>query len=160
MAADHGDAVLGPEPLDGLEVLDEARYPLRLAGAEGLELDLAVAETAAEDQVAAGDQVDGGVLLGDVEGLVQREQDDSGGQSQARHLGRDAGQERQLLDLLEGRGAVVAALGDLPEAELFGEPGLRHQLLEALAHVVARRKLAADGKSKLHDRSPLGHLRG
>src|SRR5499426_558126 len=73
---DHVDRVLGPQPPHGLQVLLEALHALLLRRAERQELDVAVAERDAEDDLAAAHHVDGCDLLGDVQRLVEREQDE------------------------------------------------------------------------------------
>ena len=61
-----------------------------------------------------------------------------------------AGQVRQLLEVLVGMGRIVRALGQRGEAQLVGQPRLRHQLLKADLHVVAGVKLAAGHQAELH----------
>jgi hypothetical protein len=67
----HAHPLLGPEPLDGDQILLQSRHPLALGGAEGLELDIPVAERDTEDHLAPGHDVKGGELLGDIQRLVQ-----------------------------------------------------------------------------------------
>src|SRR5688572_15720522 len=72
--------VLGPQPLDRLERLLEAGAALLPLDAEGLELDVPVADAEAEDHAAAADDVEGRDLLGHVDGIEERQQEDPGEQ--------------------------------------------------------------------------------
>src|SRR5438046_1958004 len=91
--AGHGHDVLGPQPLHGEEVLLEAAHALLLGRAEGQVLDLAVAEGDAEDDLASAHDVGGRDLLGDVERLVEREQDQPEVDPEIRRLGHDPAEE-------------------------------------------------------------------
>ena len=109
----------------------EARHPLGLRGAEALELHLAVAEAGAEDHAPAGHHVECGDLLGDIERLVQREQDDPGQEPAARRFDHQPRQQGELLVLLQRVGGVVHARGENVEAQRVGEPGLGAEVREA-----------------------------
>ena len=150
MRACHGHAVLGPEADDGLEVLFEPRHPLRLRRAETLELHLAIAEPGAEDHAPARHHVEGGDLLGDIQRLVQREQDDPRQQPATRRLGHEAREQRHLLVLLQRVGGVVHTRGEDVEPQLVREPRLGAEVREPRVHVLAAAELAADEESVLH----------
>ena len=150
MGARHGHAVLGPEADDGVEILFEPRHPLGLRGAETLELHLAVAEAGTEDHAPARHHVERGDLLGDIEWLVQREQDDPRQQAAAGCLGHQPRQQRELLILLQRVGGVVHAGGEDVEAQLVRESRPGAEVREARVHVLAAAELAADKESVLH----------
>ena len=150
MRARHAHALLGPEADDGLEVLLQAHHPLALRGAEALELHLAVAEAGAEDHAPARHHVEGGDLLGDVERLVQREQDDPRQQAAARRLDHEPRQQGELLVLLQRPGGVVHAGGEDVVAQLVREPRLGAEVCEARVHVLAAAELAADEEAVFH----------
>ena len=50
MAAAHGHGFFGPQSLDRLEVLLEARHPITPVRTEGVKLHFAVADSGAKDQ--------------------------------------------------------------------------------------------------------------
>jgi hypothetical protein len=133
-----------------LEILLEPPHALLLRGAEREELDVAIAQRHAEDHLAAAHDVDGGDLLGDVERLVQRQQDQPEVEPQARCLGHDAREERQLLQALPRGAAVMHPLGDRVEAEPVGQARLLQELLEPCRHVVALRVLGPEHQTEPH----------
>jgi hypothetical protein len=57
--------------------------------------------------------------------------------------------EHDLVERLQRMGRVVHALGERREPEPVDEPHLLDHLLEAHAHVLVLRKLAADHQSEL-----------
>ena len=148
--ADHVHRVLGPQPLDRFQVLLEALHPLLLRRAEGEELDVAIAEGGAEDDLAAAQDVGGGDLLGDVQRLVEREQHEPEVDAHVRGLGHDPAEERHLLQALPRRAAVVHAVGDRRVAERVGQSRLLRELAEARLHVVPGRELGAHHQAELH----------
>ena len=115
----------------------QASDALGLGGAETLELHLAVAEAGAEDHAPAGHDVEGRDLLGNIEGLVQREQDDPRQQAAARRLDHEPRQQRDLLVLLQGVGGVVHAGGEDVKPQLVRERGLSAEVGETRVHVLA-----------------------
>ncbi len=89
-------------------------------------------DTASADELGAatGEDIDGGVVLGQADGVVVGEQGDGGGEAQARRTLGDGGED--------GRGGgddvlaeVVLAEVERPEAELLGEGAEVDQLAEA-----------------------------
>ena len=158
MGARHAHAVLGPQADDGFEVLLQPRHALGLRSPKTLELHLAVAEAGAEDRAPARHHVEGGDLLGDIQRLVQREQDDAGQQAAARRLGHEAGQQRHLLILLQRPGGIVHAGGEDIEAERVREPRLGAEVGEARVQVLAAAELAADEEAVLQDAPPCARV--
>jgi hypothetical protein len=150
MGRRHVDGILGPQAPDGFEILLEPPHALFLRRAKRQELDVAIAECHAEDDLAAAHDVDRRDLLRDVEGLVERQQDEAEVEPQVRGLRHDAREKRQLLQALPRGAAVVHALGDRVEAERVGEPRLLHELLEPGRHVVAVRELRPEHETELH----------
>src|SRR3954469_1004327 len=73
MRALHRHEIFGPQPADGFQALLEALAEAAAGHPERLELNFPVADAAAEDELAAGHEVEGGELFGDIERLVQRQ---------------------------------------------------------------------------------------
>ncbi len=153
MRARHVDKILGPQPLDGEQTLLEARSGIAPRQPERLELDIAVADAAAKNQLAAAHDVEGGELFGDVERLVQRQQHQPADQPQARRQYRRLGQKRDLLQGLQRVGAVMRALDQCIEAELFGAHDEVDVVCEPGAHILARGMLATDDQADFHSHS-------
>jgi len=151
-----GHAVLAPQALDQRQILLEALHSLALGHTEGVELHVAVAEADAEDEVAAGDDVEGGDRLGGVDGVVQVEEQDAEPQRHFASLRGEPRQERHALQLL-----VVA----LVEVVLAGEDGVpaavahgpHHGDLvgERAHHVGVEGLLVGDEQADLHAMLPL-----
>src|SRR6202023_1476044 len=99
MRALHCDEILGPQPPNRFEALLEALAQTGARHAERLELDIAVADAAAEDQLAPRHDVQGGELLGEVERLMERHQYEAAYQAQTGRDRRGIGEERDLLDV-------------------------------------------------------------
>ena len=150
MGARHRHAVLGPETDDGLQILFQPHHPLGLGGAETLELHFAIAEAGAEDHAPARHHVEGGDLLGDIQRLVEREQDDARQQPAARRLDHEPRQQRDLLILLQRVGGIVHAGGQNVVAQLVGELRLGAEIGEARVHVLAAAELAANEEAVIH----------
>ena len=138
MRARHVDEILGPQPLHGEEALLETPRRLFPRQAEGLELDVAVADAAAEYQFAAAHDVQRRQLLGDVQRLVQRQQHEPADETQARRQDRRLRQKRDLLQGLQRVRAVMRAFDQRIEAELLGPHDEVDVVCETGAHVVAR----------------------
>ena len=81
---------------------------------------------------------------------MQRQQHESDVQAQIGAFGHGAGEERQLLDILQRVASVVRAFGDAGETELVGMTDLFHALREPLRHIVFLGKLAADHQAELY----------
>jgi hypothetical protein len=67
----EADAVLGPQTFDDFETLLEAADALAARHAKGVELDIAIAEPDAEDEIAPPDRVERGDVLSDFDRIVQ-----------------------------------------------------------------------------------------
>src|SRR6266478_5606481 len=149
MRALHRDEILGPQAPDRIEAFLEAQAQAGARHAKRLEFDIAVADAAAEDQLAARHDIQGGELLGKVERLVQRQQHEPADEAQPRRDRRGIAEERDLLDGFERVGAVMRALDDAVKAERFGAPH-ELQIVAQMRSDVARRVLAANNEAQLH----------
>ena len=92
--------VLRPQPAHEIEVLHHARDALAPRHVECVELDVSVAETDAEDEVAPGDDVERRHGLRDVYRVVEIEQQDTEAGGHLARFGDQAGDERHDLELL------------------------------------------------------------
>src|SRR5262249_47609364 len=120
MRALHRDELLGPQPLHRFEAFLEPLAEPRARHAERLELDVAVADAAAEDELAVRQDVQCRELLGEIERLVQWEQDEATDEPQFRRNRRRISKEWDLLHRLEWMRAVMGALDDAVEADFLG----------------------------------------
>ncbi len=121
------------QPPHDVELLaEDADPPLRRAERGGLLG--AVAEPDAEHEAPAGDDVERRRLLGHLDRVQEREEEDSGSDAHVARLRREAGEERHRLEHLERRRQEVLAGEDRVEAgvaheahllEVLGEPGGR-----------------------------------
>jgi hypothetical protein len=116
-----GDRLLGPELLHQLQRLVEPAGPLLVGHVEVVELLGPVAETRAEDEPALGDDVEGGDLLGQHHGVVQRRDHDVGDQARARvAVGGEPGEQRHRLQPPQFPVEEVLADRDVVEALVLG----------------------------------------
>jgi hypothetical protein len=106
----EGHLVLGPRPLDHLQRFLQASGAVALANAERLELDVPVADADPKEDASTAQHIERGQLLGDIHGVEQRQQEDSGQQAHVAAFRGQPGQQRDRLQLL--------ALGEevLPDA--------------------------------------------
>ena len=141
MSARIAHGLARPEALDDLEPLDEAAEPPRRVLAHGLVLDVAVAEPDAEDEAAAADDVERGDLLGDLYGMMQGEEQDSGAERHGSGFGRDPREDRNRLEVGEGGREIVLAGPNGIEADGRRQSHLLEVLLEAAGLRVIRRVL-------------------
>ena len=98
-----GDVVLGPEPPDDLDPLAEPADPLGHRHAEDGELLGPVAEPHPEEEPAAGDHVQEGADLRDLDGVVERQEDQVRADPEPLGLGREALEEREQGEVVEAR---------------------------------------------------------
>jgi hypothetical protein len=85
------DIVFGPQPLDDIQTLFETAHALAARHAEGVELDIAIAQPDTKDEIAAPDRVERGNAFGDLDRVVQRRQQHTGDTG---HLPRLGGEPR------------------------------------------------------------------
>jgi hypothetical protein len=114
--------LLGPQPAQQGDLL---RHPPAAVGerlAERLVLHRVPAESDAEPELAAGQQVDLGGLLGDEGGLSLRQDDDAGDQLQRRQRGQVAEHDQRLV---ERRVDVVRAI----PGRVHGGVGAQHMVV-------------------------------
>ena len=107
-AAHHRDALLGE------------RYPVGAPPPERLELLVAVAHAEAEHHATAGEHVDGGDVLRQLERVVERQQQDVGRELHLLRARRDRGQQWNRRRRVAVLGEVVLGDPDRVEAELLG----------------------------------------
>ena len=124
--------------------------------AEGLELDIAIAQADTQNDLAAGDDVESGKLLGDMQRRQQRQQQHAGIQPQPRCLGGEPGQHRHELQHLERMRAVMRGLGDRVEAKPIRQPNEGQSFLEAARNVLAGFRLTAHHETELELRRHFG----
>ncbi len=154
----EGDIVLGPQPLDGFQTLLEAAHTLAARHPKRVELDIAIAEPDAEDEIAAPDRIERGNVLGDFDRVVQGRQQHPGDASHLAGLGGEPRQERDQLNLAHPFAEVMLPGGDGIPAAVARQP--RHGILtlEGGDHVASRRVLAGEKDPDLHDVSAVSGL--
>ena len=145
----HLDLILGPQPLDRRQAGLEPGHPLRARHAERLELDIAVAEADAEDDLTAGDDVEGGEFFRHMQRRHQGQQQHARVEPHARRLGGEARQHGHHLQHLERVRAVMRGLGDGSEPELVRQPHESQGFLEPAGNVLAFLGLSADDEAEL-----------
>ena len=94
VSALEGDLLPGPEELHQLDGLGHARHPVLPGGADGLQLRLPVPQANAQGEPSLADVVQSHSRLGDVNGVVQREQDDACQEPHVPRLRRQPAQQR------------------------------------------------------------------
>jgi hypothetical protein len=102
-----------PQRADGAHRLRRARAALLERDAERVELLLQPADADAEDGAAARQHVERGDLLGDVERVALRQDQDAGGDLDRRRDGGDVGERQQRVgqrQVLRGRNASAAVV--------------------------------------------------
>jgi hypothetical protein len=112
MGASHVYGVLSPEALDGFQILLEPFDALSLGRAKSAEFYLAIAQRYAKDHLAATHNVHRGNLFGNVQGLMQREEDEAKVKAHVRRLGHDPTEKGKLLKILPWRADIMHAVGD------------------------------------------------
>ena len=141
---------LGPQPLDDIETLLEAAHPLAARHAERIELDLAIAETDAKDEIAAPDRIERGDAFGDLDRVVQGRQQYSGDAGHLARLGREPRQKRDQLQLAHAFAQIMLTGGDGVPAAVARQPRHRVLAFELGDDVAARRVLAGQKNADLH----------
>src|SRR5262245_19482354 len=144
------DLVLGPEPLDDLKTFLEPSQALALRYLERIELDLAIAQPDAEDEVATPDDVERGDAFGHLDRVVKIDEQDAGHAGHLARLGGQAPAERNELELAHALTQVVLAGGDRVPAVIARQAGHRELLVERGDHVGAERVLVGDEDADLH----------
>src|SRR5262245_39017557 len=112
MGASHVYGVFSPEALNGFQILLEPFDALPLGRAKSEELDLAIAQRYAKDYLAATHDVHRSNLFGNVQGLMQRQEDEAKVETHVRRLGHDPAEKGKLLKILPWRAAIMHAIGD------------------------------------------------
>jgi hypothetical protein len=112
MGASQVYGVLSPEALDGFQILLEPLHALPLGRAKSEELDLTIAQCYAKNYLAATHNVHCGNLFGNVQGLMQRQEDEAKVEAHVRRLGHDPAEKGKLLKILPWRAAIMHTVGD------------------------------------------------
>src|SRR5262249_54398750 len=112
-------------------------------------LDVAVSETDAEDEPTARDHVERGHLLGDVERLVERQEQDASADRHAVGLRGGPPEHRKRLGVGERRREGVVAGGGEVRARGARQPYLLDVIPEALDLRVARPMLDREAEPEL-----------
>src|SRR5271154_4828697 len=116
------ESLPGPRPLENLDRLQRTAESLRARHAEALELLGAVAEPNPEPQPAARDYVDEGCVLGQLQRMPERREQDVGAHADSRRARGDSGSGGR-------QGGQIAVVGEV----MFGEPnGIEAELLGRL----------------------------
>ena len=144
------DRLARQQPPHHVEVVGEAPHALVTLDREGVELLVAVPEPDAQPHPTAADDVQRGNLLGHVDRVQQPEQQDARRQAHVARLARQAPQQRDRLQHLEGTGQVVLGNGDRAEAHLARQAHLVDEVLDPPRHVLAGRVLGADFDPEVH----------
>jgi hypothetical protein len=101
------DRLAAPQALDHAQrLLEPADSPARVQSYR-LVIGVAIAQADADDEPAAADHVERGELLGEVDRLVQRQQQHPGAERHPLRLGRHARQRRQRLEVRERLRQIV-----------------------------------------------------
>ena len=143
-------AILGPEAADDLDTFGEAAHALGHRHLEDGELFGPVAESDAEHEAPAGDHVHEGGGLGQLDRVVERQQDQVRPDPQPLDLGRQALEHRQERKVVEPWGDVMLPSPDRVEPQAADQPRLLDRLGEAARGVVAGRVLRVQVDSELH----------
>src|SRR5882724_469077 len=147
------DGFAAPQPLDDLEPLDEATDAVLRVVPQRAVLDVPIAETDAEDQPAVRDHVERRELLGDLDGMVEGQQENPGAQDHAASVGGEAREGRDRLEIGERIGQVVLARPHRAEADGARESDLLDVLAEADGLRLLREVLHGEAEAEPHSGS-------
>jgi hypothetical protein len=133
--------------------LFEAAHAASARHAEGVELDVAIAEADAEHEIAAPDRVERGNGLGDLDRVVQSGQQHAGNAGHLACFGGEPRQKRHELDLPHPFAEVMLAGCDCIPAAVARQA--RHRILafQGRDHVASGRLLTGEKNPDLHDAS-------
>src|SRR6266545_2196742 len=153
VAALVGDGLAAPQPLDDLEALDQTTDALLRVVPHCQVLDAAVPEADTEDQVAVRNHVERRELLGDLDRVVQREQENAGAECHAPGVGGEAREGRDRLEVRERIGEIVLARPDRAEPDCARKPDLLDVLAEAGRLRLLGEMLNGEAEAELHSGS-------
>ena len=143
--------IFGPQPVHELQVFHHARDALALRHVEGVELDVAIAESDAEHEVPPGDDVERRHGLGHVHRVVQVEQQDPEAGGHLAGLRNQPGDERHDLELLVVAFVqVVLPREQRVPAAVAGVVHHRDLVPERAHHVGVEVLLVGEKESDLH----------
>ena len=100
MRALQRDFLFRPQPLYSIQVLFKALSAVFLLHTEGLEFDIAVPDPAPKDEFAVGHNIQCAELFRHIQRLVERQQHNTGVETQARRLRGHTTQKWHLLQIL------------------------------------------------------------
>src|SRR5262249_36633344 len=149
VAALVGDRLARKQALDDLERLDVTAHALFRVHVPGLGLDVAVSETDARNEPTPPEHLQPGHLRGDVERLVERQEQDASADRHAVGLRGDPPEHRKRLEVGERMREVVLAGEDQIEADGARQPYLLDVIPEALDLRVARPMLDREAEPEL-----------
>ncbi len=142
--------VLRPQPFDHLERFQEAGDALRHRDAERCALLGSIAKAHPEDHPSVGDRVERRHLLGDVHGIVQRQQEDGDADPHVAGVGRQPRHQWHRARLLEWRGQMMLADDEQVEPQLAHQVHLFDHLVDAPSHRLANHVLVREIEAELH----------
>ena len=144
------DPVLGPQPPDELDPLDEPPQAILSADPETLVLDRPVAEAHTEREAASAHLVEGGDRLRDLHRVEERKLENVRSDLHVAGLGRDPGEHRHRLEVLELRDEEVLAGEQQLESRLAGGADKLEQVPQPRRHVVVPAVLERQVESHSH----------
>ena len=123
------ESLSGPRLLENLDRLQRTAESLRARHAEALELLGAVAEPNPEPKPAARDYVDEGCVLGQLQRMPKRREQDVGADADSRRARGDSGSGGRQRGQIAVVGEVMFGEPNGIEAELLGRLNLRQRLV-------------------------------
>src|SRR5262249_1331697 len=138
------DLLLGEQAPDDLQALLEPAHALALRHLERVELDLAITEPDAEDEVATPDHVERRDTLRDLHGIVEAGEDDADDPRHVAGIGREPREERHELELTDAVAQVVLTSADRVPSAVAREAGHRELTVKRGDHVAADRMLVGE----------------
>src|SRR5262245_20342154 len=151
-----GDALFGPQPTDEANSLAKAAHALGHGYAVDGILLRAIAKADAKQELAASDDIHEGADLGELDWVVQRQQQDVGAEPKPLGVGRQALQQAKLREEVEAGCDVVLACPDRIKTERADQADLLHCLGKAAGRILAHRVLRVEIDTEPHGSRPPG----
>ena len=145
-----GGVILFPQQLQCLQLFVKqlgAPFPVH---PEVVILDITIAQGSTKDQLATRDDVDRGVLFGDVDDVVQRQHKDIRPQLHVTGIGSKARNHRRRLQELIGIGQIVLGKPQRIKARIADDLCLFDMVFKLLADIRIRHVLRAEKYSNFH----------
>src|SRR3989442_6505404 len=146
--------LLGPEPAQERDLLLDAPSAVCELLAERLVLDEVPADTDAETEASAGEDIDLGRLLGDEGGLTLRQHDDRGPELELREGGEPSEEHERLMEeraLVVGEAVAAAAVARRAENVIERDEVAVAQIFDRLDVVAGSRGRSAAPSLTGHD---------